>query len=150
MLRRIVTTVVVLVLALAPTAHATFPGENGKIALFNSTINPDGTGEDGAAPRPRRLSPAMVARRLEDPLRRGPQLQPQLRLPHRRRELGRDRRHPAHLLRQPGAHVVADGSKIAFIGRSCSTCPYQVYVMDADGSGVTPITSGTATAFGPR
>ena len=49
-LGRIVLLVVLAALVPSSPAHATFPGENGKIAIGTSTINPDGTGESVVRP----------------------------------------------------------------------------------------------------
>ena len=142
MLTRIVFVVALAAFALSSPAYATFPGENGKIAIGDSTINPDGTGESVVRPN------AYLTQWSPDGTRvlyfEGGHLG----------VMNSDGSGATELTSLPASEPAwsHDGGAIAFTARPCGTfsCPPQIYVMHADGSGITQLTAGTSASYTPR
>jgi hypothetical protein len=142
MLRRIVPVVALAALALSSPARATFPGENGKIAIGDSTINADGTGESVVRPN------AYLVQWSPDGTRvlyfEGGRLGVM-------NSDGTDATELTSLQASEPAWS-HDGGAIVFTARPCGTfmCPSQIYVMHADGSAITQLTTGTVASGSPR
>ena len=134
---------VVVLLFVAPAAHAAYPGLNGKIAFYSSpgtsedifVMQPDGSGQTAITGPPQ--------------YERDPTWSPD------GTRIAFDLNGDVHVMNADGTGAVnltggsfgtdagptwsPDGSKIAF--SSTRSADYGIYVMDADGSDVTPITN---------
>ena len=145
----------VSLLALPRPPSPRFPDANGKIAFTSSrdgnveiyTMNADGTGQtsltnnaasDARRPPGRRTAP------------RSPSTQPgrQLRDLHdERRRHGPDQAHQQRGVRRRQPAWSPDGTKIAFTSNRDGN--YEIYTMNADGTGQTSLTNNAAYDFDP-
>jgi Tol biopolymer transport system component len=143
-------------LPVAPSAHATFPGANGKIAYEGSggiwTVNPDGS---GASPLPNGASDDVGPAWSPDGTKIAfntnvspPSVFPNYEI-FTMNANGTGRTRLTNYADQDGGAAWSpDGTKIAFSRQLGSGVGEQIFVMNADGTGVTQLTSGT-TNVGP-
>jgi len=142
----------VLLVCLAPAAHASYPGLNGKIAFYSHpgstqeifVMNPDGSGIT--------------------PITAGPEFEANPAWSPDGTKIAFDLNGDVHVMNADGSGVVnltsgsfgsdhsptwsSDGTKIAFVSSRSGTLGIKIYVMNADGSDVTPLTTDTTTTDG--